>query len=139
MWAIAFTPAVATFLKLTLTIGWNNVLPRSNMARVKDSQRLDQATRDRLARWAGAHQNGMENLPLWTGAVLAGYIAGIPHRTLNTYAVEYIGLRLLYTFIYTNQTTEVVGYLRTVTFFAGVPLPVILLIKAANKIAATGI
>ncbi|EKM57676.1 uncharacterized protein PHACADRAFT_138913 [Phanerochaete carnosa HHB-10118-sp] len=112
VWFIAFYPSFVRFLKLSSTIGWNNVQPRSNMARLKDNQKLDQATRDRLARMIGAHENGMENLPLWIGAVLAGYTAGIPHSTLNTFAVGYVGLRLLYNFIYINQTTEAVGNLR---------------------------
>lgn len=59
------------------------------MARLKDSEKVDQATRDRLTRMMGAHevspsypdpsmvvthaaiQNGMENLPLWIGAVVS--------------------------------------------------------------------
>ncbi|EKM57678.1 uncharacterized protein PHACADRAFT_206558 [Phanerochaete carnosa HHB-10118-sp] len=161
---ILVEPSFVRFLKLSSTIGWNNVQPRSNMARLKDNQKLDQATRDRLARMIGAHevngsprallhtqyvsltqvpspslarQNGMESLPLWIGAVLAGYTTSIPHSTLNTFAVGYVGLRLLYNFIYINQTTEAVGNLRSMTF-AGLSLPLTLLIKSANKVAATG-
>lgn len=35
-----------------------SVQPRSNMAHLKDNQKLDQATRDRLARMIGAHEVG---------------------------------------------------------------------------------
>ncbi|EKM48704.1 uncharacterized protein PHACADRAFT_202499 [Phanerochaete carnosa HHB-10118-sp] len=69
---------------------------------------------------------------------LTGYTAGIPHSALNTFAVGYVGLHLLYNFIYINQTTEAVGNLRSMSFFASLSLPLTLLIKSANKVAATG-
>ncbi|GJE85339.1 MAPEG family protein [Phanerochaete sordida] len=137
VWFTAFYPSFIRFIQMSNTIGYNNVLPRANMARLKDNQKLDQATRDRLARMIGAHENGMENLPLWIGAVLAGYIAGLPHSTLNTFALGYVGLRVLYNFIYINHTSEAVSNLRSLTFFTGLAFPLTLLVKSANKLAAS--
>lgn len=66
--------------------GYSKVQPRENLELLKDPHQLDEATRNRLARMAGAHMNGMENLPIWFAAVLAGHIANLPHKTLNMFA-----------------------------------------------------
>lgn len=137
VWATAFVPAIIRVktLKAANAIGYTNVTPRSNMARLQETQKVGQEFKDRLARLAGAHENGMENLPIWIGAVLAGYYAGVPHETLNKFAVGYVGLRVLYDIIYINQKTETQGNMRTVVFFAALSLPLTLLIKSGNKLA----
>ncbi|GJE85337.1 MAPEG family protein [Phanerochaete sordida] len=137
VWATAFYPNVARWLVMKNMRGYTNVTPRENMGLLKDSQQLDESTRSRLLRMAGAHQNGMENLPIWFAAVLSGYVAGVPHDTMNRLAGGYLALRLVFNYVYFNHTTETQSHLRTFVYFAGLSLPLTLLIKSANKLSAS--
>ncbi|KIP07215.1 hypothetical protein PHLGIDRAFT_127762 [Phlebiopsis gigantea 11061_1 CR5-6] len=135
VWATAFVPNFIKFLKMSNSIGYKNAMPRSNMASLKESQKVTQEYKDHLAKLNGAHENGMENLSLWIGAVLAGYYAGLPHETLNKFAVGYVGLRILYNIVYVKQRTEAQANIRSAVFFTALGLPLTLLIKSGNKLA----
>ncbi|TFK48899.1 hypothetical protein OE88DRAFT_434138 [Heliocybe sulcata] len=88
----------------------------------------------RAARMEAANANGNEVMPLWVAAVLAGNYAGLDEKTLNVASVAFIVLRAVYNYIYVNQNTQAHGNLRTLTWFAGIGVPLTLLIKAANKV-----
>ncbi|GJE85338.1 MAPEG family protein [Phanerochaete sordida] len=136
-WVVAFYPNYMRAQSMKKLRGYSNVKPRENAELLKDSsETLDETTRNRLARMIGAHQNGMENLPIWFAAVLAGHVAGLPHRTMNMFAGGYLALRLLYNYIYFNQRTEAEARYRTLVYFAGLGFPITLMIKAANKLRA---
>lgn len=135
VWLTAFAPATIKFLNIKSSIGYDNLAPRSNAERLRTTQAVEKAKAARFLRMDGAHQNGNENFPIWIAAVLAGHVAGLPNSTMNTFSIGYFSLRVLYDFIYINQTTEFLGNCRTAVFFAGLSLPLTLLFKAANKLA----
>ncbi|PSS37501.1 hypothetical protein PHLCEN_2v708 [Hermanssonia centrifuga] len=51
--------------------------PRANTGRVKELPFVDTKVAERYARLDGAHENGMENLPLWIGAIVRSIILEI--------------------------------------------------------------
>ncbi|KAI0692898.1 hypothetical protein BC835DRAFT_1276918 [Cytidiella melzeri] len=127
VWATAFYP-------VTIKVGISCVQPRQNLERAKATSNVDKATCDAIARYEGAHLNGMENLPLWFAAILAGHFAGLSHRTMNIVSAAYISTRLLYNYVYINQTTAAQSNIRSALYFAGLAMPMTLLFKAANRL-----
>ncbi|KAI0084076.1 hypothetical protein BDY19DRAFT_562016 [Irpex rosettiformis] len=135
VWFTAFYPVtLKTGILRSTAVGYNNIQPRQNVERAKASHTLDQATTDLISRYEGAHLNGMENLPLWFAAILAGHFAGLSHRTLNYFSAAYISTRLLYNYVYVNQKTAAHSWVRSVVYFTGLSMPLTILIKAANRL-----
>ncbi|EPQ50925.1 hypothetical protein GLOTRDRAFT_141378 [Gloeophyllum trabeum ATCC 11539] len=134
VWFIAFVNAPLRTSYITKVAGrFNNADPRGNVKRLLEKNPEAGA---RAARMEAANANGNEILPLWAAAVLAGNYAGLENKTLNVCSAAFIALRALYNYIYVNQKTHSQGNLRTITWFAGVFIPLGLLIKAANKVLA---
>ncbi|THH00430.1 hypothetical protein EW026_g2101 [Hermanssonia centrifuga] len=134
IWYTAFYPVNAKFVSMLKTTGYDNLKPRANTGRVKELPFVDTKVAERYARLDGAHENGMENLPLWIGAILAGHIAGLSNRTMNIFSVAYITTRMLYNYVYINQSTIAQSNLRSGLYFFGLSMPLTLLIKSANKL-----
>ncbi len=89
-------------------------------------------TRDRIIRAEGAQINGFENLGLFASAVVAANVAGLPAKTLNALCGGYLASRVVYNFIYINNTTETLGNLRTAVFLTGLGHIFTLFIKSGN-------
>ncbi|GES61806.1 membrane-associated, eicosanoid/glutathione metabolism (MAPEG) protein [Aspergillus terreus] len=108
----------------------SNILPRENLTNLKG--KLPAQIWSKLAKARGAHLNAMEGLPLFAVAMLAGNLAKLPSKELNTIAFEYLGVRLLYTAIYMGAKSEAASYLRTGVWAWGVSIPIWGLIKAGR-------
>ncbi|KAF9051325.1 hypothetical protein BJ165DRAFT_1322368, partial [Panaeolus papilionaceus] len=108
VWFTSFYPSTWKFLSIDNTIGYDNVQPRSNPS----NPRLSPEYAKRLERMIGAHNNGNENAPLWYAAIIAGNIAGLDNRWLNTMSAYYIVTRVLYNQVYINHNTVAKGWLR---------------------------
>lgn len=108
--------------------------PRSLTASLDQNQSLDKATKDTIIRAEGAQQNGFENLGFFAAAVVAGNVAGLEPMLLNGLAYGYIVTRVLYDFVYINNTSKVAGNGRTAVFLSGVGCCFGLFIAAANKL-----
>jgi uncharacterized MAPEG superfamily protein len=80
------------------------------------------------------HVNGMETLPLFFTTVLAGNYARLPARTLSIYSLSFLGLRVLYNWIYFAQRTAMGGNIRSATYFAGVLSSFYVILKSASKV-----
>jgi uncharacterized MAPEG superfamily protein len=89
-------------------------------------------TKTRILRCEGAQTNGFENLGLFATAVLAGNLAGLPAQTLNALSGGYCLSRIVYNFIYINNTSEAMANIRTVVFLAGIGQIFTLFIKSGN-------
>jgi uncharacterized MAPEG superfamily protein len=63
---------------------------------------------------------------------MAGCLAKLPSRELNTLAAEYIGARVLYTTLYMTVRSEAASYLRTGVWVWSVVIPIYGLIRAGN-------
>ncbi|GAA5843739.1 hypothetical protein JCM5353_008312 [Sporobolomyces roseus] len=64
--------------------------------------------------------NSYETLPLFACAVLAGAVARLPLEQQHKFAMSYVGLRALYSFLYVKITSKNASYLRSVVWLAGV-------------------
>ncbi|KAJ7751915.1 hypothetical protein DFH07DRAFT_887277 [Mycena maculata] len=136
VWATAFVPVMLRSAAIVKVKGYNNVQPRGNVGRVLGDKAVPPAIVAHIERMEGAHLNGNENFPLWAVAVLAGNFAGLDNYTMNVVSITYVCGRILYNFIYINQTTRLHGSLRTLTYFSCLSLPLYLLFAAARKIAS---
>ncbi|KAI0779157.1 hypothetical protein BC629DRAFT_1289865 [Irpex lacteus] len=134
VWFTAFYPVMLKASIRNSPGGFNNLQSRQNVERARTAAGADKATAELAARYEGAHLNGMENLPLWFAAILAGHIAGLSHRTLNQFSFAYVLTRILYNYVYFNQKTPAQSRIRTAVFFIGLSLPLTILIKSANKL-----
>ncbi|KAH7887100.1 hypothetical protein F5I97DRAFT_1873173 [Phlebopus sp. FC_14] len=65
MYGLAFVPALFRNAIVGRSVGYDNVAPRGNVARVRDAE-----VAALVKRIDGAHQNGIEIFPLWAAAVV---------------------------------------------------------------------
>ncbi|PAV15180.1 zinc C3HC4 type (RING finger) [Pyrrhoderma noxium] len=138
-WYTSFYPMNVKFALIDKTIGYNNVQPRSNTSRMRDDPSVPKEIAEKAERLEGAHLNGNEVLPLWIGAILAGHQAGIDNETLNIASLGFIITRMLYNYVYINQKTMGVSWIRTGIFFTSLSFPMYLFVKAGNILRKTGI
>ena len=71
----------------------------------------------RYERAEAAHKNGMENLALFVGEVLAGNVAKLDNFTLNVFIGSYLLLCIVYTFIYINVSSHRYSHYRTAVWY----------------------
>lgn len=133
VWFLAFYPAEWRTLLIDGTIGYDNERPRGNLSIAK-ANKLSPELISKLERLDGAHLNGNEAFPLWAAAIITANLVGVDNRTLNIASLSYVGLRLFYNTIYINYNNALKGWLRTAVFFTGLPIPLWLLVKSANKL-----
>ncbi|KAJ6009911.1 hypothetical protein N7499_004688 [Penicillium canescens] len=112
----------------------SNILPRENLSTLKGQ--ISAQVWDKLARARGAHLNAMEGLPMFAAAMLAGNLANLPAKDMNTLAVEYLGARILYTALYMGVRSEAASYLRTGVWAWSISLPIWALYKAGKALNA---
>ncbi|KDR80166.1 hypothetical protein GALMADRAFT_242430 [Galerina marginata CBS 339.88] len=137
IWFTSFYPHSLKFLKIDNTIGYVNTRPRWNNAN-NLKEKLPANLTTRFERMEGAHNNGNEAMPLWFAAVIAGNIAGLDNRYLNTMALTYVATRFAYNTVYIYYNDLGKGWARTFLYFFGLSYPLRILFKAAAKVAATG-
>lgn len=109
---------------------WNNASPRSSKwdETLKKSTPAD--TYARYERGEAAHKNGMENFPVFVGAILAGNLAGLETRTLNLFVVVYLLSRIVYTICYVSISSHRYSYIRSTIWFLGASLCLGIFVKA---------
>ncbi|KAI9052922.1 hypothetical protein LZ554_003194 [Drepanopeziza brunnea f. sp. 'monogermtubi'] len=128
-WLVAFIPHPYA---VSLSQKFDNRSPRTYIKSLESDQTIDQATKDRIIRAEAAQTNGFENLGLYAAAVVAGNVAGLPARTMNTLTAGYLASRILYNYIYITNTTQAASSLRSVAFVSGVGMIWTLFIKSGN-------
>ncbi|KDQ54380.1 hypothetical protein JAAARDRAFT_209471 [Jaapia argillacea MUCL 33604] len=111
-----------------------SLAPRAGIQRLTEEDPLLGA---KAARMEAAYQNGNKMFPLWTAAVFAGHLAGLDNYAVNTYSIAFIILRMVYNYIYVNQSTNIVAATRSLVWLAGFGVRMTILTKAANKPAVT--
>ncbi|KAK7743760.1 hypothetical protein SLS62_010452 [Diatrype stigma] len=117
-------------LKLKL---FDNKNPRGFQEAVKSSQKIDQATKDRLLRCEAASANAQETLPLFGLAVVAASAAGVAPATVNGLAAAYLASRAAYNLIYVwlqGSGGRAVASARSLSWFVGVGCWMTLFVKA---------
>jgi uncharacterized MAPEG superfamily protein len=149
-WVIAFLPHAYAAAQSKI---FDNRSPRTYASLLEKDQTIDKAvsllailirslsnstlltaeqTKARILRCEGAQTNGFENPGLFATAVLAGNLAGLPAQTLNTLSGGYCLRRIVYNFIYINNTSEAMANTRTMVFLAGIGQIFTLFIQSGN-------
>jgi uncharacterized MAPEG superfamily protein len=139
-WALALAPHVyATQLyQKASSRQFDNRQPRSLTQMVAANQSIDSATKGRIIRAESAQQNAFENIGLFAAAVVAGNMASLENRMLNLLSVGYVASRLIYTYIYINNTTGPLAATRTAVFLSGIGMIWTLFIMAGNTLRTLG-
>lgn len=96
---------------------WNNSSPRSSKWDATLRESVPAEVYGRYERAEAAHKNGMENLSLFVGAILAGNVAHLSTSTLNTFAMAYLCLRVAYTLVYISVSTHRLSFFRSTIWF----------------------
>ncbi|PFH49325.1 hypothetical protein AMATHDRAFT_147870 [Amanita thiersii Skay4041] len=112
VWFTTWYPHAWALINIQNSIGFTNVQPRNNVARLKENKSLSPQFVARVERMEGAHANGNEILPMWVAGVMAGNMAGLDNTTLNKHALTFIALRLFFNYTYINQGSELRGWFR---------------------------
>ncbi|KAF8155926.1 hypothetical protein B0H34DRAFT_676025 [Crassisporium funariophilum] len=148
MWVVSYYPVFAQSFIMNKAGVWNNVAPRGNIRLLPEKKMISPELAARLTRMEGAHLNGVENLAFFGLAVLVGNYAGLDDVTLNTACGLYLLTRMIFNYLYINQTTLRTSQLspdlfppyltfnRSVTWFASLGFPFYLFIKSAQQVAA---
>ncbi|KAF5379150.1 hypothetical protein D9615_006062 [Tricholomella constricta] len=131
VWFVGFYPNVLKGGLILKSIGFNNVAPRGNMARLAE-KKVSPEIAAKAARLEAAHLNGTETFPLWAVAILVGNYANVDHQTLNKLAFAYVALRITFNTVYANQKTQLHGMIRSLVWTAAISIPLYILVKAAN-------
>jgi len=132
MWLTSYYPAFLKGFVMRKVGEFNNVQPRGNVALFAEREDASPELAARFARMEGAHLNGLENLPFFGLAVLAGNYAGIDNYTLNIVSSLYILTRILYNYVYISHTTERGSTLRTLVWLISLGFPFYLFFKAVQ-------
>lgn len=111
----------------------DNRQPRNLAKILAESQSIDSATKDRILRADAAQQNGFENLGLFAAAVIAGNVAGVDNYWLNMLSIGYVSSRIVYNWVYINNTTQGLAGIRSLVWFGGVGMVLTLFVMAGNK------
>ncbi|KZP26920.1 hypothetical protein FIBSPDRAFT_854270 [Athelia psychrophila] len=134
VWATALVPALLKVVTISSLKGYNNLAPRSNTATLTSSPGVSSRDAARVARMEGASHNGYEAFPLWVAAVLSANYAGLDNSLINKASAAFIGIRILFTYVYIEQTSSAQAFFRSVIWWSGTSVPLYLLSKAANKV-----
>ncbi|QDS67659.1 hypothetical protein FKW77_004848 [Venturia effusa] len=114
----------------------NNANPRPDLAEkgpqaVKEGK-ISQKQLDRLHRLQAAHNNGLENLPLFSLAICFALIAKVPGSFVNRFGLTYTLARVAYVLNYYYVETEAASRVRTVLWWIGNLSCATTINKAAN-------
>lgn len=101
----------------------NNADPRPDLAEkgpkaVKEGK-LSQKQLDRINRLQSAHNNGLENLPLFSLAICFALIAKVPGSFVNKFGLTYTLARVAYVLNYYYVETEGASQVRTMLWWIG--------------------
>lgn len=81
--------------------------------------KLSQKQLDRINRLQSAHNNGLENLPLFSLAICFALIAKVPGSFVNKFGLTYTVARVAYVLNYYYVETEGASQVRTVLWWVG--------------------
>ncbi|KAI1125724.1 hypothetical protein F5Y10DRAFT_246432 [Nemania abortiva] len=104
--------------------------PRTFAARLEKSD-LDKETVARILRAESASSNGIEALPLFAAAIVAGNSAGLSNTALNSLSIGFIISRAVYNYVYIfiGGNHKLAG-LRSLVWFSSIGSIMTLFIKA---------
>lgn len=111
---------------------FDNVNPRGASFAETCKKSLDKATLGRSERARAAHTNALENLPLFASAVICANMAGLEKGMVNSMCGAFLGLRVVYTYVYIGVESPKLALVRTLVWMTSVGCCMTLLFKAGN-------
>ncbi|KAH9261199.1 hypothetical protein BASA81_000903 [Batrachochytrium salamandrivorans] len=120
-WSLAMMPHVVKVLTLVAYRGplkYDNNIPRA--VNVDEIFQANPALGEFVKRCKSAHDNGWENLPFFSSAVLMAKITGVAAASLNPLVETYLAGRLVYNLVYMANVNPALAAVRSVVYFAGV-------------------
>ncbi|SCZ98303.1 BZ3500_MvSof-1268-A1-R1_Chr3-2g06282 [Microbotryum saponariae] len=110
---------------------FDNRSPRAYLAKVTalEKQTPDQ---QKYIRAEAANANGVEAIPLFGLAIIAGNMARLPAETMNRFVFTWLGLRALYNVLYIGTNGHKLSFLRSLTFLGGILSTFNIFIKAGR-------
>jgi len=107
-----------SLLRSSTTIKFNNKAPKSASFASTLQKGIPAEIYARYERLEAAHHNGMENLPLFMGAVILGNFAHLGAGKLNGFVGTYLLARVVYNALYEGAKTNRTSYWRTMVWFS---------------------
>lgn len=104
--------------------------PRTAVALATDTETAEGKF---IASLTACHYNGLENLSFIVAGVLAAIQAGVDRNLVDSYALAYAGLRVLYIIAYIFSRFPAVALTRSAIWVLSVAVPVQLLNLAAQQ------
>lgn len=81
--------------------------------------KISQKTLNMIKRWGFAHNNAIENYPLFLGGVLIGIVAGVDRGSMNGLMMLYTAARLGYAVAYVVIEGDLTAQIRGLLWWAG--------------------
>ncbi|KAJ9136750.1 hypothetical protein NKR23_g9632 [Pleurostoma richardsiae] len=99
-------------------------------------EKIDKVTLRRIRRANAAQDNGFESLGMYAGGIVAANAAGVLPATVNSLALAYLAVRVVYNFVYVIlQDNRKFAPLRSLMWITSVGIMFALWIKAGNAAA----
>ncbi|GAA5979561.1 hypothetical protein JCM5350_004937 [Sporobolomyces pararoseus] len=98
---------------------FDNTDVRSFQSRIANMDRKNPVV-GKYVRAEAATSNTFETLPLFAVAVLAGAVARLPLEQQHRFAFTYVGIRILYSLLYINVTSNKYSGIRSVVWLTGI-------------------
>ncbi|KAF2503037.1 hypothetical protein BU16DRAFT_521667 [Lophium mytilinum] len=114
---------------------WDNRNPKGVDLLTQYKKSVPAAVFAKFERATAAHNNGMENMALFIGAVLVGNMAKLDSSTLNTVVGSFLALRVVYTALYITITNKKYSLARSAVWAISTSLLLYVIVKAANRLA----
>ena len=106
--------------------------PRGAATQENYRKSCDAATYATIERCKAAHNNAMENMPLFFAAVIVANMAGLDTGVMNFQCGLFLALRAVYTVLYIGVSNQNFALVRSVTWMTSVVGPLYLMVKAGN-------
>ncbi|KAK3686489.1 hypothetical protein LTR37_019774 [Vermiconidia calcicola] len=120
-----------------LMVATNNqistAMPRTNLDTWKG--KLSSGLWNHLARARGAHLNSLEVFPLFAASMIAGNVAQLPAKDMNSMAFSFFAARALYMAAYITITNNTLAYARTGVYAWSISIPILGLWKSGQSLA----
>ena len=115
---------------------WDNASPRSEKFSASLKRALPPNAFSKYERARAAHTNMLsENMAFFTGAVLAGNMAGVDAGFMNNTTTAYLASRVVYLICYICIRRQRYAVMRTIAFNTGCAILMWVYFKAAGVLA----
>ncbi|ODN72831.1 hypothetical protein L202_08264 [Cryptococcus amylolentus CBS 6039] len=135
---LAMAPFWFAVVNIRTKVGWeafDTANPRQSYKKL-DAAKIEPRLYGRITRALAASDNTFTNIGYFAASVVAGNLAHLSARTLNTCAAVWIVSRIAYNYAYIVTEQTKFGRIRSFIFTVSVGACFTLIVKAANKLSS---